>query len=127
MRLRCVRRGLLTCAQAVVAHGAEVAGRSFEAAAAAAQAAWNGVMSRVNVVDVGPGVCVCVCVHVWVCVCLCLRVCVCVFVCARARAPGYSPAEVEDNLEVFYSCVYRASRYPRKLWEVDASGAAVHW
>ena len=28
---------------------------------------------------------------------------------------------------MFYSCMYRASRYPRKLWEVDAGGNAVHW
>jgi len=89
-----IATSLISPGQAFVAHGAEVAGQSFEAVKATAKAAWNSVLSRVNVTDVGS---------------------------------GYTPAQEQDALTVFYSCMYRASRYPRKLWEVDASGAAVHW
>jgi hypothetical protein len=40
---------------------------------------------------------------------------------------GVSCHQEEDALTVFYSCMYRASRYPRRLSEIDASGAEVHW
>ena len=61
---------------------------------ASAQAAWNSVLSRVNINDVGA---------------------------------GYSAAQQGDMLEVFYTAMYRASLFPRKLWEIDASGNPVHW
>ena len=35
--------------------------------------------------------------------------------------------QAADALTVFYSCMYRASKYPRKLFEVDGTGEEVHW
>ncbi|MCB0551254.1 MAG: GH92 family glycosyl hydrolase [Phaeodactylibacter sp.] len=32
-----------------------------------------------------------------------------------------------DNIRTFYSCLYRLLLFPRKFYEVDASGAAVHY
>lgn len=42
---------------------------------------------------------------------------------------GYDPRDAQDLLTVFYSSVYRASKFPRALWEVDyANGnAPFHW
>jgi len=42
--------------------------------------------------------------------------------------PGYTAQEEEDLLTVFYSCLYRAAKYPRNLWELEAeTGLQVHW
>ena len=32
-----------------------------------------------------------------------------------------------DRMRVFYTCLYRASLFPRTLWETDAGGRIVHW
>jgi putative alpha-1,2-mannosidase len=41
---------------------------------------------------------------------------------------GYSSDEGIDRLTVFYSTLYRASKYPRVMWEIDAdSGEDIHW
>ncbi|MDE7025020.1 MAG: GH92 family glycosyl hydrolase [Paramuribaculum sp.] len=32
-----------------------------------------------------------------------------------------------DNLRTFYSCLYRSALFPRKFYEIDASGAPVHY
>ncbi len=36
-------------------------------------------------------------------------------------------AQEADAQTVFYSAMYRASRYPRKLFEIAADGSEVHW
>ena len=52
---------------------------------------------------------------------------------ARVLVPdvgaGYDPRDAEDLLTTFYSCLYRASKFPRALWETDyANGnAPFHW
>lgn len=91
-----VATSLISPAQAAAAHAAEVAGVSFDAARAAAQAAWHAEATRVRVLDVGAGV---------------------------------SDAEAAASLTIFYSSLYRASKYPRAAWETDyANGnATVHW
>jgi putative alpha-1,2-mannosidase len=67
----------------------------FDAAVAAAQAAWAAELARVAVADAGS---------------------------------AYTDAEAQAYRTVFYSSVYRASKYPRDLSEVDAvSGETVHW
>ena len=42
---------------------------------------------------------------------------------------GRTDAETSDLLTTFYSSLYRASKFPRSLWEVDYSngGAPFHW
>ena len=87
---------LISPAQALAAHGAEVAGVDFDAAVAANKAAWHGIASKLTVTDVGAG-----------------------------RADG----EANDLLTTLYSSLYRASKFPRSLWEVDyANGnAPIHW
>ena len=41
---------------------------------------------------------------------------------------GRTDAEAADLLSILYSCLYRASKFPRALWEVDyQSGNAIHW
>ena len=32
-----------------------------------------------------------------------------------------------DRLRVFFTCLYRASLFPRTFWDVDANGKVVHW
>ena len=41
--------------------------------------------------------------------------------------PGYTPQEEHDWRVGFYSSLYRASKFPRKLFEQDASGKDIHW
>ena len=42
--------------------------------------------------------------------------------------PGYTAKEEEDWKTIFYSSMYRAAKYPRKLWETDhASGKPIHY
>lgn len=49
----------------------------------------------------------------------------------RARVvdigPGYTPAQEDAYLTVFYSSLYRASKYPRAAWELDADNNPIHW
>jgi len=85
---------LISPAQAMTTHAAEVEGNTFEVIMAAAKAAWHTTLSRVSLNDLGT---------------------------------GYTPEQADGVYEVFYSCLWRASRYPRKLWEIDNTGAAVHW
>lgn len=40
---------------------------------------------------------------------------------------NYTAQDAEDMLNVFYSCLYRASLFPRLLYEVDDKGKAVHY
>ena len=41
---------------------------------------------------------------------------------------GYSPVETEDWKTIFYTSMYRAAKYPRKLWETDhATQKPIHW
>ena len=41
---------------------------------------------------------------------------------------GYTAEEEKDFKTIFYSSLYRASKYPRKLYEIDKdSGEVVHW
>jgi putative alpha-1,2-mannosidase len=39
----------------------------------------------------------------------------------------YSPAEASNLYKTFYSCLYRASLFPRLLTETAADGSLVHW
>lgn len=42
--------------------------------------------------------------------------------------PGYTPQQEADALVTFYSSFYRASKYPRYLWEINATTQQpVHW
>ena len=42
--------------------------------------------------------------------------------------PGYTKQQEEDWKTIFYSSMYRASKYPRKLWEIDhKTGKPIHW
>ena len=42
--------------------------------------------------------------------------------------PGYTDKEAEEWRTIVYSSMYRAAKYPRKLWEIDhATGKAIHW
>lgn len=42
--------------------------------------------------------------------------------------PGYTAKEEEDWKTIFYSSMYRAAKYPRKLWETDhATGKPTHY
>lgn len=42
--------------------------------------------------------------------------------------PGYTKQQEKDVLTGFYSSVYRASKYPRKLFEIDhATNKPIHW
>ena len=50
-----IATSLISAEQAAVAYGAEVAGHTFDSALVAAQTAWNTVLSRVSVMDVGDG------------------------------------------------------------------------
>ena len=91
-----VATSLISPAQALAAHGAEVASISFDAALAANQAAWHAIASKVTIADVGA---------------------------------GRTDAETADLLTLAYSSLYRASKFPRALWEEDYSngGAPFHW
>lgn len=90
-----IATSLISPAQALAAHAAEVAGASFDATMAAAQAVWHAQATRLTVADVGP---------------------------------GYTPAETADLLTTMYSALYRASKFPRALYEVDyATGQPMHW
>ena len=40
---------------------------------------------------------------------------------------GYDQAKTQDLYTTFYSCLYRASLFPRQLTEFDADGNEVHW
>lgn len=40
---------------------------------------------------------------------------------------NYTAAQSESMLDVFYSCLYRASLFPRMLYEVDANGKDIHY
>jgi putative alpha-1,2-mannosidase len=80
--------------QAVLNLQQEIGGVSFDSLLAESKAAWNSVLSRANVVELGP---------------------------------GYTNQEQLDFYVTFYSCLYRASLFPRQLTEVDATGAIVHW
>ena len=90
-----VATSLISPAQAEANHKAEVDGVAFDAAVAAAKAAWHDVAKRMSIVDVGA---------------------------------GYNAKETEDWKGIFYSSLYRAAKYPRKLWETDhATGKPIHW
>ena len=41
--------------------------------------------------------------------------------------PGYTPQEESDWLTGFYSSLYRAAKFPRKLFEQDANGNNIHY
>merc|ERR1719498_2388074 len=42
--------------------------------------------------------------------------------------PGYTKQQEKDILTGFYSSVYRASKYPRKLFEIDhTTNKPIHW
>ena len=46
----------------------------------------------------------------------------------RDVGAGYTDRQVEDWKTIFYSSMYRAAKYPRKLWETDRrTGAPIHW
>lgn len=91
-----VATSLISPAQALAAHAAEVAGETFDSALATAKAAWHTQASRIVVADVGA---------------------------------GRTPAEAADVTTIFYSSLYRASKFPRSLWEIDyANGnVPIHW
>ena len=40
---------------------------------------------------------------------------------------GYSPQEQTDWLTGFYSSLYRAAKFPRKLFEQDEQGNDIHY
>ena len=41
--------------------------------------------------------------------------------------PGYSAQQQTDLMTTFYTSLYRASKYPRTSFEIDAKGDTVHW
>lgn len=41
--------------------------------------------------------------------------------------PGYTPQQSSDLLTIFYSSLYRASKYPRSFTEIGASGETLHY
>ena len=41
--------------------------------------------------------------------------------------PGYTPQQESDWLTGFYSSLYRAAKFPRKLFEQDANGNNIHY
>jgi predicted alpha-1,2-mannosidase len=86
---------LISPAQALAAHAAEVAGVAFDDALAACKQAWHEIGAKLTVTDVGAG-----------------------------RTDG----EANDLLTTLYSSLYRASKFPRSLWEVDyTTGEPFHW
>jgi hypothetical protein len=72
----------------------EVHDRSLEDAVQAARQAWNKLLGRISIDDVGP---------------------------------GYTAQQEQDWLTGFYSSLYRAAKFPRKLFEQDADGNTVHY
>lgn len=42
-------------------------------------------------------------------------------------AGTFEKSAVDNMLTVFYSCLYRASLFPRLSYEIDATGKAVHY
>ena len=40
---------------------------------------------------------------------------------------GYDQLQTQDLYTTFYSCLYRASLFPRQLTETNADGEQVHW
>jgi predicted alpha-1,2-mannosidase len=91
-----IATSLISPAQALAAHGAEVAAVSFDGALAAAKAQWHALATRITVGDIGA---------------------------------GRSPQEAQDLMTIFYSSLYRASRFPRALYEDDYANdkAPIHW
>jgi len=77
----------------------EVEGKSFEALVAEGRQAWDDVLGRIQVEDLE----------------------------LTGKGAAGDPKGTVDNLRTFYSCLYRATLFPRDMSEINEKGERVHY